>query len=233
MSVVGRASFFVIPSAFIFNLTSSDTNLRTAAISAGWDGSIYVEAIVPSGVDVVHGTGSTGLTVDGSFPAGVKLSIKSGAAIGGGSGSYAIQGVGASNGNPGGAGGTALVASVAVTVDNLGTIGGGGGGGGSGAGALRPDLVPLQGGASGVGATVNSAAGGPTGGDVGYGGTYAGAGQSGGAVGSSGTNGGSSVSWDVYPGGYSGGAGGAGGNSITGNSNITWINTGTRTGTIA
>ena len=55
---------------------------------------------------------------------------------------------------------------------------------------------------------------------------------SGGDLGSDAQAGGPSVSWDLFPGGYSGGAGGLGGGAVSGNSFITWINTGTRIGAI-
>lgn len=231
MSVIGRAMPFLIPSAFVFNLTGATTNLRTAAVAAGWDQAMAVEGVIPSGTYV----NTAGLTIDGSFPGGVKLSIQTGAGIGGQGGAHAVQGIGAQNGNNGNAGALALAVSVAVTIDNLGTIAGGGGGGGSGSGALNPDLGVLQGGRGGAGATLPGSAEPQSPGDTGYGGCYAGQGAAGGSPGVAGNNGnaGGSVSWDLWPGGYSGGAAGAAGACVTGNSNITWINTGTRLGSIS
>ena len=221
---------------FAFNLSaiSGTSDLRTLAIAAGWNTVSKVVATIPSPVKVcpTSASGMTGLTISGSFPGGVKLDIASGASLGGSHGAGSVQGVGASNGNPGGNGGLALSVTVACTIDNLGTIAGAGGGGGSGAGALNPDLGVLQGGGGAQGADVNGAAGGQSSGDIGYGGCYAGLGRGGGDLGSDAQAGGPSVSWDLFPGGYSGGAGGLGGGAVSGNSFITWINTGTRIGAI-
>lgn len=235
MSVLGRAAPF-LTGKFIFALTASagTVDLRTAALAAGWDGTSPVVATVPAGINICPSTyGTTGLTISGSFPSGVRLEIAATGGIGGGAGATSVQGVGAQNGNPGGAGGLALAVSTAVTIYNLGTIAGGGGGGGSGAGALRPDLGILQGGGGGNGQSLVVGFGVGGTGDVGYGGTYAGNGGTGGGLGSAGSGGGNSVSWDVWPGGYSGGASGAAGGCLTGNGSIIWEATGTRIGSIS
>lgn len=245
MSVLGRAVAVALSTKsnnFVFQLgySTATVDVRTAALAAGWDGTKKVIAVVPTGTVICPQTpgsygqnGIDGITVAGSFPGGVKLQIQPGASFGGSKGNGAVQGVGAQNGGNGGNGGTALNASVAVTVDNRGTMAGAGGGGAGGAGALKPDLGILQGGGGGNGRDLFFAAGGQTSGETGYGGTYAGLGGGGGSFGAGGNNGTPSVSWDVWPGGYSPGTPGTGGNAVTGNSNITWENTGTRYGTVA
>lgn len=247
MSVLGRAVAVALSArsnnfVFLVGYSTSTVDLRTAALAAGWDGTKKVVAVIPTGRIICPSTpggygsnGITGITIAGSFPNGVKLQLQPGSSLGGSRGTGGVQGVGAENGHAGGNGGTALWASVAVTVDNKGFIAGGGAGGGGGSGALKPDLSILQGGGGGDGQDMffGQTNGNP--GDSGYGGTYGGNGGTGGAQGSAGSPGnpGGSVSWDVWPGGYSGGSGGTGGNAVVGNSNITWENTGTRTGTVA
>lgn len=112
---------------FTISTTQVDANLRTLAIAAGWDQSSEVIATIGSGVNVngsVAANSTAALTVDGSWPGGVTL-INNGSIVGrGGTG-----GISATNG---GAGGRALSVSVAVTIDNQGTIAGGGGGGAGG-----------------------------------------------------------------------------------------------------
>lgn len=247
MSVIGRAVSVALSTktnAFIFQVSYSTgaVDLRTQALSAGWDGTKKVIAVVPTGRIICPQTtggygahGNAGISVTGSFPGGVKLQIQPGASVGGSRGGNAVQGVGAQNGGNGGSGGVGLYTAVALTVDNRGTIAGAGGAGAGGSGALKPDLSILQGGGGGGGQDLFYAADPATSGEAGYGGTYAGSGGGGGAFGSAGQTGnaGGSVSWDVWPGGYSAGTPGNGGNAVTGNSYITWENTGTRYGTIA
>lgn len=245
MSVLGRAIAVALSTkgnnfVFMLSYSTSTVDVRTQALAAGWDGTKKVIAVVPTGAIICPATpgsygqnGLDGITVSGSFPGGVKLQIQPGASFGGSKGNGAVQGVGAQNGGNGGNGGTALNASVAVTVDNRGLMAGAGGGGAGGAGALKPDLSILQGGGGGNGRDLFFAAGGQTSGETGYGGTYAGLGGAGGDFGTAGASGTASVSWDVWPGGYSPGTPGVGGLCISGNSNITWENTGTRYGTIA
>ncbi len=245
MSVLGRAIAVALSTKgnnFVFRVSYSTgaVDLRAQALSAGWDGTKRVVAVVLAGTIICPQTtggwganGNAGISVTGSFPNGVKLQIQPGASVGGSQGASAVQGIGAQNGGNGGAGGTGLYTTVPLTVDNRGTIAGAGGGGAGGAGALKPDLSILQGGGGGNGQDLFFAAGSGGSGDVGYGGTYAGGGGSGGSFGSGGNTGTGSVSWDVWPGGYSPGTPGAGGLCISGNSNITWENTGTRYGTIA
>ena len=164
------------------------------------------------------------------------------------------SGGGAGAGGAGGAGGLALSVNVPVTVNNLGSIvrgaggaggaagtrSGGGGGGGSGSDNGDPYTpYDVWGGWGGNGYSV--AGGGPgAGGASGLGGGFN-MGGNGGASGSAGADAPEPIASGRKPGGPGGpggaagatGATGANGNAITGNSNITYINTGTRTGTIA
>lgn len=119
--------------AFTISSTQVDANLRSLAVAAGWDQSTAVEATIGSGVNIngsVAANSTAALTIDGSWPGGVTL-INNGSITGrGGTGGAASMSYPS---NPGGAGGRALLVSVAATIDNQGTIAGGGGGGSAGA----------------------------------------------------------------------------------------------------
>lgn len=255
---ISMSNFYGKSNEFAFTISSNQTNanLRTLAVNAGWNASSKVVATISGGVYVSsNSTGTPGLTVNGSFPNGVSL-INNGFIIGmGGAGGSGQNTGGAPTANGVGApGGLALSVSVAVTVTNNGTIGGGGGGGGPGGPrglSVGKDAYIVGGGGGGGGRTgaTNSAGGsggpGPSGagaagsqgtsssaGSGGLGaanpfGGRAGAGGAGGSWGASGTAG----VTDNYP--PNGGAGGAGGGAITGNSNITYLATGTRLGSIS
>lgn len=154
----------------------------------------------------------------------------------------------------GGGGGLALSVSSAITITNNGRIAGGGGGGGGGSATRAYDGKSSyfgagggggggglggNGGSGGVKGYVNAGVGGagtqtsaggggargvctfnsPSGGAGGAGGSY-------GASGSAGVNG---LNFGAYAGGASGGSGGG---AVSGNSNITWVATGTRNGSI-
>jgi len=252
-----------------FNLTiSSNTtnaNLRTLAVNAGWNQSSKVVCTINSGVYVSsNSTGTPGLTISGSFPNGVQVT-NNGFIIGrGGNGG---RGGGASSGVSvaGGAGGLALSVSTAVTFRNNGTIGGGGGGGGGGAarqavynlvynapggggGGGRSGASNSSGGAAGTpasrtaaqagGAGTASAGGtGGNGGDANFLGCIGVGGKGGnggtwGAAGTAGANGsaGSCGDFGILRAASGGGSAGA---AITGNSNITYLATGTRLGAIS
>jgi hypothetical protein len=127
---------------FAFSIASNQTNanLRTLAVNAGWNQSSSVVATINGGVYLSsNGTGTPGLTIDGSFPNGVSLT-NNGFIVGmGGAGG---KGGGANNATPvagagGSGGGLALLASVGVSITNNGTIAGGGGGGGGGQGGTH------------------------------------------------------------------------------------------------
>lgn len=238
----GKANNF----ALTISTNQTNANLRTLAVNAGWNQTTEVIATINSGVYVSsNSTGTPALTVDGAFPGGVQL-INNGFIIGmGGAG-----GKGAPAAAPGSGGGTALSVSVALTVTNNSTIGGGGGGGGGGS-SQRASKFPLRtrggggGGGGRTGAAANSAGGafgsGSPPGQVGSPGTVSAAGAGGagadgiagaggpgggwGAAGTSGVTGGTPIVNPAAP-------GGAGGSAVVGNSNITWLATGTRLGAI-
>lgn len=260
------ADFYGKASAFIFNQTISsntnDYNLRNAAIAAGWDQVLVLQATITINSGVFVGSSSTSsaaFQTGSSFPAGSTLSIINNGSIvgrggnggggdlgpgqfagaGGGGGAGVINssggdGQGASNngspggnttggsggaqgsflgpptpvdsgysGNSGANGGPALLVSYPTSITNNGTIGGGGGGGGQGGGGF----VASKPRSFGVWAE----------------------GGAGGNLGSAGSKGADKPS----PSPGIGGAGGAAGAAVNGNSNITWLATGTRLGAIS
>ena len=236
-------------SAFSGTISSNQTNLnlRSWALSNGWNGTLAAIITINSGVIIsgsVEGNSTAALTIDGSWPAGITL-VNNGVIVGrGGTGG---NGRGATVGTAGGIGGTALTASVAVSINNTGTIAGGGGGGGGAGYTATPggDTTSYNNGCGGGGgASSSTTAPGGTGGTTslsfvvgnpgdsgtyntsGLGGTKTGhaSGGNGGTWGASGSAGANGTTT-----GY---AGGAGGRSVNGNSNITWIATGTRLGSI-
>jgi len=238
-------------SQFAFSITSNQTNanLRTLALNAGWDGSSAVEATINSGVIITGntaGNSTAAMTIDGSWPGGVTI-INNGVIVGrGGNGGDGGKVTGspsfgftAYDGSPGNTGGRALLVTSSVSINNAGTIAGGGGGGGGGAayyaysggggGGGRSSLSNSSGGGGGEGVYDGQPGGGGTFSSAGSGGASGGgsasSGGAGGNWGSSGANGGNSPS-------RAGGAGGAAGQAANGNSNITWIATGTRLGPI-
>ena len=221
---------------------STPQNLRTLALSLGWNGS---DALLVTNNGVISSNSATtpALTISGSFPYGVLL-VNNGYIVG-------MGGQGASPETVGQAGGTALSASVAVTVTNNGTIAGGGGGGGAGTSWGWNGLVRScsgSGGAGGLTQTPGTAnyygfpSSNPSydsnadglydkGGAYyvwGYGGRVSSPGGKGGDWGQAGDAGGTVDG--AYN--YSGYAGGVAGKSVVGNSNITWIATGTRIGPV-
>jgi hypothetical protein len=238
---------------------SSDTanyTVNTAKASGYIAGVTDFTLTINSGVFVFSGsTGSYAMTVDTSWAAGDTVTIVNNGTIvgrggGGGGGGGGSQYAG---GSPGGGGGPALLVQRAITMNNLNRIAGGGGGGG-GQGTLNYTKGGgYYGGGGGGGGIGNGSAGGGGGnpegaflGIPGTAGTLTSAGNggrsqacgpggsntggAGGGYGSSGAAGftGSSCSDNNGP----MGSGGSGGVCIQGNSNITYINTGTRNGTV-
>lgn len=134
---------------FSISAPTSNLNLRSAAVAAGWGGTSQVIATINSGVEISSSsTGSYALTVDGAWPGGVSL-INNGIVIGkggsGGSGAFFSTFAGGRGGqrinqpsvsfSPAtGPGGPGLLVSSAVSITNNNTIAGGGGGGSGGAG---------------------------------------------------------------------------------------------------
>lgn len=255
-------------SLFKFNITSNITNanLRTLAINAGWNQNAAVEATINFGVTISGNTqanSTAAMTINGTWPNGVTLinnGIIQGRGGNGGNGGSSTPNVTA--GLAGSAGGRSLLASVAVNIENNGSIRGGGGGGGGGGAArlIQFGRVPRSscgggGGGGGISSNVN-ASGGAGGvasgsstnvpGSDGGTGTISSAGSGGaggfdsgsfgippttaGSGGNGGNHGASGAAGQNAQGG--GGAGGAAGQAVSGNSNITWLATGTRTGPI-
>ena len=234
---ISLANFYGAVRQFAFTISSNlstPQNLRTLAIAAGWDGAAPVVA-TNSAIISSNTTGSPALTINGSFPAGVTL-LNTGTIVGMG---------GAGNG---GVGGIALTASVAISINNSGTLAGGGGGGGYGTpGGTGGNLGGYGGGGGGRSGLTNSSGGAGQGGVVfpgsaGGSGTYSAVGAAGGAGyppyggrggvggnwGSTGENGvnGSDPVWNSPQ------AGAAGGASVSGNSYVTWVAPGTRYGSL-
>jgi len=262
--IISLSNFYGAVKLFQFTISTSYTttqDLRSLALAAGWNGVDPVVTTIASGVIirgasgagagggasvVPYGTnnaagssGSTGLTIAGSFPAGISL-INNGTIYGGGGGG----GGGGSNGGggSGGAGGAGIAVSVAVSITNNSVIAGGGGGGagnnawgtggivrsggGGGGGAVYGQFGSggnwegIDGGPGGSGAETSGGAGGYS--DQGFN-----VGGAGGALGSAGVR-----PNDVWNGGLSAGLGGAGGAAVSGNSYVTWLATGTRYGAL-
>ena len=141
---IGISNFYGASNQFAFSITSTQTNadIRSLAITAGWDQSTPLIANVDAGVVLYSNSISTGgAVVSGSFPGGVTI-INSGAITGQG-GSYNQ------------AGGMALQITTSDTVaitNNSGAFiaGGGGGGAGGGGGGGAGQASPGQAGSGGT-----------------------------------------------------------------------------------
>ena len=256
---IGLATGYGKANKFAISITSNQTNLDLYSwlVSQGWNESSKVEVTINAGVWLSsNSTSIAGLRISGTYPNGLFIT-NNGYIVGmGGKGGNASGGAGS-------VGGVGLTTSSACTITNNGTIAGGGGGGGAGGhsaiyvnyregrseggggGGGRSGLTNSAGGTSNGGAGTSSAAGGGgTGGqfvyfDTAYGqykGTcIAGNGGAGGNWGASGASGGGGYWVGNYPANSFGGGGGgaAGGAAVTGNSNITWVTTGTRYGSVS
>lgn len=221
----------------VYAINAANINVRAELLKNGWDGvSVVHPTVLVLGTAIIYST-STGIPSfdTGVLPAGSTVTLVNDGVIvgrGGNGGAY-----GRPNGNPGGAGGTALRIQVPTTVTNNSIIGGGGGGGGAGAYGVDNGSNNNDGGGGGGGICLGSggysfqgysggtatftAAGG--GGAV-YG--NSGAGGNGGfygATGGSGTSGYDAVHAKTN----SGGAGGAAGLAVSGDSLVTWVVLGT------
>lgn len=241
--------------ALTLSANTANYTLNTAKVSGlGYvAGSTDVTLTINSGVFVSSAsTGSYAFTVDTSWNAGDSVTIVNNGTIvgrGGNGGDSACCGV-----NNGFSGGPALQVSRATSINNgSGRIAGGGGGGGTGFGNFincifckgQPPCscgticLGGAGGGGGIGGSTGGAGSNCTGGSsnpggngtltaAGGGGTtpgYSNSAGAGGGYGSAGGNGANS--------GGTGGSGGAAGAAVVGNSNITWIATGTRNGSIS
>lgn len=208
-------------------------------------------------------TGSSSLVVPSAFnPADTVTIVNNGVILGrggnGGNGNRGYDNVGGTNGS---SGGPALSVSRPTSINNVNRIAGGGGGGGGGAGAYYPgDPSPSSLGGGGGGGGIGNGSGGAGGpsfytpvspnnipGDPGNAGTLTSAGTGGsghaspaygngnggpgGGYGSSGSPGNDQGNASGSPPRYK--LGGAAGAAVSGNPYITWINTGTRNGSIS
>jgi hypothetical protein len=223
VSAWSNAVTFTTINVFVYNTTIAATttnyNMRSAAIAAGWNQVVPLQMGVTIAGGVVVGSTSTGayaFDTGASYPSGSSLAlINNGYIVGmGGSGAAGAnavgQGGGIAPGNAGGTGGPALYAQTALSVTNNGTIGGGGGGGGSGTSGLGTSGGSGHpggaGGGGGGGAGYNPGPGGAGGAGSESG---DGPGSSGGAGSLTGGGGGGGPGASVYLPGGGGGAGGA------------------------
>lgn len=250
---IALSAFYGASSSFALTITSDQENLdlRSYALSQGWDGASAASITIASGV-VIYSAIGYALTISGTFPGGLTLTNHGHIVGGGGNGADGAyrnpQNLGLprflgaappTNGQP------AIDVQSAVSIDNKGVIAGGGGGGagggasterGGGGGGGRSGLVNAAGGLRG-GADGTFAAPG-FGGPFLYisGRSWAGQGGTGGAWGANGAIGSSPLGrigfTTTYPPAYTVQPVGGGGAAVVGNSNITWIATGERYGAI-
>ena len=250
------------PFLFFRTLSSNqvDYNLYNEMIAAGWDGVTSVVAVtISTGVEITSSANTVAAFTTGTFPTGSSLYVtNNGYIVGrGGQGvgkgyptntSYNLTAPTTANG------GVAISASSSIYIDNTsGTVGGGGGGGGAGGGTNADCSCTSCGGVS-----LNSLGVGGSGAGYGTGGLgYAnwrnntqyfnsistsagslttasaknGTGGTGGTLGvAGGTGTGSTLCGYTNQSGP--GTGGAAGDCTSGNSNITWVGTGNRYGTL-
>lgn len=229
-------------------------NLKDKLISAGWNGTAPVLAtlVVNSGVWVgSSNTSLPGFRAGAVFAPGSSISLTNNGYIVGAGGT---GGNGGNSGSPSTgptAGGLALLAESAISINNLGTIAGGGGGGGGGRGGFDSGGWYVGGGGGGGGQGLNGGPGGSGGGTGGagwdgYPGTAgskiapgtggasqhsSGAGGSGGTLGQPGSAGTAVWTWSSSNNGPYGGA--AAGAAVSGNGNISWVAAGTILGAVS
>jgi hypothetical protein len=141
---ISMSNFYGKSSGFTFSQTISaniaNYNLKAAAIAAGWNQVLPLNATITinSGIYVYStSTGAYAFQTGSTFPAGTTLSLINNGIIlgmGGAAGAGAqISSYGGTVAPVGAAGGPALLAQQAITITNNGVIAGGGGGGGGGA----------------------------------------------------------------------------------------------------
>jgi hypothetical protein len=167
-AAVSKFENVLIPPVFTYTINSNLTvqNLRTIAINAGWDQKAEAIITLNAGKYIyTNSVSSPALTINGSWPRGVKF-ICNGFVIGKGGGTSAVTGQ---------AGGSAISLGVNCTIDvRTGYIGGGGG---AGAGCSKYTTY----GGGGAGAGKGNAGVGGTGGNNQGGRKIPGSGGAGGA----------------------------------------------------
>ena len=118
---------------FVVSVSSvtTDLNVYNRLISAGWNGTSAVRAVVNITATVYSTTTATAAIIIASLPAlsKVYVNISSGIVVAGCGGAGGGLWYTATNGSPGG---PAIYTRNTTYISNLGTIGGGGGGGGMG-----------------------------------------------------------------------------------------------------
>ena len=226
--------------SFVANLTiASDTsnyNIASAAITAGWDGTSDATVnltINPAVYVYSNSPGAVALDVGSGFPGGSLINVtNNGTIVGrGGDGGTAVYPPNNANpaGNPGLPGSTGFNTTRPVTFTNNGIIaggGGGGGGGGSWATVRGSNRGIGGGGGGGIGIASGGSPGGGSstvssvGGGGGPGGGPAGPGGPGGGYGSTGNTG------STGPVGNPGSPGGSAGTAVNGNSYVTFSGSG-------
>jgi hypothetical protein len=147
--------------SFSFSIASNQdrANLRSLALSAGWNGTSAVVATLNSSVYIYSTVvGTAALTIDGSWPGGVTL-VNNGfiMGMGGTGGGTTYNGSTYTQNYLISAGSNAINLGVSCTIQNNSYIGGGGGGGASNLGAFNVGGYGGGGGAGGgTGATYNN-----------------------------------------------------------------------------
>ena len=146
-----------------YTLSTSDSshNIRSQAISNGWNGSDPVHVVVNvSGNRGSTSTGSYAIDTGTPYPSGSIIEINNNAIISGRGGNG-----GNANGGGGASGGPAIYIQYPTTIKNNGTIQGGGnggnaGGGGSASGGENQPPIYYSGGGGGGGAGYPAGSGG-------------------------------------------------------------------------
>jgi hypothetical protein len=136
---ISLSTFYGKSSSYVFNQTiasnTTNYNLKSAAIAAGWDQvkPLIATVTINSAVFVYStSTGSYAFSTGATFPAGTTLALINNGTILGKGGAGGAGSVATGAGSTGAGGGPAFIAQNAISVTNNGTIGGGGGGGGGG-----------------------------------------------------------------------------------------------------
>lgn len=242
---------------------TNDYNMRSAAITAGWPGSVdatFTVTINPGVYVNSTSTGTAAFSVGSPWPAGSSLTLVNNGIIvgrGGDGGQGGDANASYPSGKAGEAGGPAFNTGRQITVTNSGTIAGGGGGGGGGGLSWWNDKGIRYrtggGGGGGIGVSSGGLTGQNTGkinpalvglGSPGTGGTLttAGSGGAGGTIpgpavlnaGPGGPGGGNGSAGSNGTNDVTpGGPGGAAGAAVIGNPFITWPSFGTRSGPIS
>lgn len=219
----GERQIFIENDAFNLNLRTIHDSLYAAPV-----GTETVRFIVVEGFTVGSTSTANPAMRTGSWPGGVALTLENHGRVQGHGGKGGDGSFSPPYAFPGQDGGTALIAEVAIDIDNLdGELWGGGGGGGAqqtgitGSGGAGTDPGLAGTGAIVLGNNGTSEAGGASRVDSDGGGAFGGAG------------GGPGLPGGTASGPGTDGAGGAAGKYIDGDALVTWVNNGDRRGNVA